>query len=191
MKITVLDSHPDEESFCSALAERYATSAETAGHEVRRLVLREMEFDPILHAGYRQSQKLEPDLIRAQESITWCEHLMIVHPVWWGSMPALLKGFFDRTFLPGWAFKYHENGVFWDRLLSGRSARLIVTSDAPSLYNRIVHRNAPIRATRNMILKFSGFNPVKLMAIGSVRSLTESRRADYLTKAGELGAAAD
>ncbi|NET39786.1 MAG: flavodoxin family protein, partial [Cyanothece sp. SIO1E1] len=103
------------------------------------------------------------------------------------SMPALLKGFYDRILLPGWAFKYHKTGVLWDRLLKGRSARLIVTSDSPALYNRIVHRNSPIRISRNMILKFCGFDPVKVTTIGSVRHLSDSKRRASLAKIQQLG----
>jgi NAD(P)H dehydrogenase (quinone) len=102
-------------------------------------------------------------------------------------MPALLKGFLDRCWLPGFAFKYHTHDSFWDRLLIGRSARIIVTSDAPTLYNLIVNFNAPVRVMKNMVLGFCGFRPVKTTAIGSVKNLTENRRLKIIEGITALG----
>ncbi len=134
MRILIVQGHPDTESFCSSLARSYQEGAQSAGHECRLLNVGELQFDSNLAHGYRQIQPLEPDLIKAQEWVKWCEHLVVIYPMWWGQMPALLKGFFDRCFLPGFAFKYHANDPFWDRLLKGRSAHMIVTSDAPVFY---------------------------------------------------------
>ncbi|MEQ8767442.1 MAG: NAD(P)H-dependent oxidoreductase [Planctomycetota bacterium] len=189
MRITVLDGHPNPDSFCAALASRYVDAAEQAGHDVRRLVVRDMQFDPILWKGYREVQALEPDLVAAQQAIAWCRHLVVVHPVWWGSMPALLKGFFDRTLLPGWAFKYRKGSPFWDRLLEGRSARLIVTSGAPALYMKVAYRNAPIVVDHKMILGFCGFKPVRVTTVGSLDDLDDEQRQKALERIALLGKA--
>ena len=77
--------------------------ARSKDHVVRELKLGELAFDPILHEGYEQSQVLEPDLLEAQRQIHWAEHLVFVYPVWWGGLPALLQGFFDRALQPGFA----------------------------------------------------------------------------------------
>jgi putative NADPH-quinone reductase len=77
---------------------------------------------------------LEPDLLAAWEKILWAEHLVWIYPIWWGSMPAILKGFIDRLFLLGFAFKKKENSVWWDKLLTGKSARIITTLDQPKWY---------------------------------------------------------
>ncbi|MGN5855624.1 NAD(P)H-dependent oxidoreductase, partial [Pseudomonas aeruginosa] len=61
-------------------------------HVVRELKLGEVAYDPILHEGYEQRQVLEPDLLDAQRQIHWAEHLVIVYPVWWGGLPALVRG---------------------------------------------------------------------------------------------------
>lgn len=131
--ILILLGHPDRDSLCGALAQRYATAAENAGHQVRLIALGELEFDPVLRHGYRQIQPLEPDLQDDADAIEACDHLVLVYPTWWGAMPALLKGFFDRVLLPGYAFRYRRDSVWWDRLLAGRSARVITTLDTPPL----------------------------------------------------------
>ncbi|MDQ3230231.1 MAG: NAD(P)H-dependent oxidoreductase [Pseudobdellovibrionaceae bacterium] len=187
MRILILQGHPDAESFCASLAGSYKEGALAAGHECRLLSLQDMKFDPNLAHGYRQIQELEPDLVKAQEWISWCEHLVVIYPIWWGQMPALLKGFFDRCFLPGWAFKYHKNDPFWDRLLSGRSAHLIVTSDGPVLYNILAYWDSPVTVPRKMILRFCGFKPVRVSRIGSIKYTDDHKRRKILERFRKIG----
>ncbi len=186
-KILVVLGHPNNDSFCGELAARYADGARKAGADVQSLRLADLKFDPILHLGYKTIQELEPDLLRAQELITWAEHLVIVYPVWWGTMPALLKGFFDRALLPGFAFKYRENSPLWDKLLKGRSARIIVTSDAPAWYNFLINGNPSQKALKRTILEFCGFKPVRVTSIGSVKALGRDKITGWLETAEELG----
>ena len=136
MKKTLLIlGHPDKSSFNGALADSYQEGAKKSGIEFERLNLADLDFELTLQKGYAGKQKLEPDLQRAQDLIRWAEHMVFVYPIWWATMPALLKGFLDRVFLPGFAFKYKENSPWWDKYLTGKTARLITTMDAPYLYN--------------------------------------------------------
>lgn len=176
-RILVIHGHPSEEGFTARLAQAYLDGAAGAGHEVEALWLGRLSFDPILRQGYRASQALEPDLQRAQERLLWAEHLVFVYPVWWGGWPALLKGFVDRVFLPGFAFRYREGGALWDRLLKGRSARLIVTSDAPVLWDRLVNRHAAVHQLRQGTLRFCGVRPVSVTCFGSLRKASPQRLA--------------
>lgn len=186
-KILIIDAHPSEKSFCSSLAESYFEGAKSSNYPAELLKLRDLRFDLSLHQGYQEIQDLEEDLIKAQKMIKDCQHLVIVYPLWWGTMPALLKGFLDRAWLPGFAFKYHDNNPFWDRLLSGRSARMIVTSDSPSLYNLLTNFNAPYRVMKNNVLKFCGFKPVKMTIVDRVKYLQPEKRQKHLNKLFKLG----
>ncbi len=114
-KITVIFGHPDSNSYCGSLATAYAGTAEASGHSVRFFKLGGLAFDPILYCGYAGGQELEPCLKEVQDAIAWASHLVLVYPNWWGSMPALLKGLFDRVLSPGFAFKYRNNSPLWDR----------------------------------------------------------------------------
>ena len=133
-RILVLDGHPGPDSLCGALAAAYAEGAIRAGHDVALLRLSDMTFDPDMGAGFDADKPLEPCLAEVQDKIAWCEHLVIVHPMWWGLMPAKLKGLLDRVLLPGFAFRYTSGKMLPDKLLQGRTAEVLVTADSPRWY---------------------------------------------------------
>jgi NAD(P)H dehydrogenase (quinone) len=182
-RILVILGHPASNSFCGALAERYAQSAVRAGHEVRQLFLGTMDFDPVLREGYQLVQPLEADLRRAQADIVWAEHLTLVYPIWWGGIPALLKGFFDRVFLPGFAFKYREGKAFPDKLLHGRSAHLLVTMDTPPWYYRWVYRMPGLHQVRKTTLAFCGIEPQRTLTFGPILGSSAGQRETWLLQA--------
>jgi NAD(P)H dehydrogenase (quinone) len=186
--ITVILGHPDASSFCNAIAEKYAASARAAGHTVKLFKLGEIDFDPVLRHGYNKRQELEPALLEIREAISWAQHLVFVYPTWWGSMPAILKGMFDRIFLPGYAFKYRKNSSWWDRLLVGRSAHAIVTMDTPPWFYRLVYTMPGHHQIRKTILEFCGIKPVRITSFGPVRDASEVRRSKWLLKVERLAA---
>ena len=182
----VILGHPSRTSFCGALADTYLHSAKNAGHEVRVLSLGELAFDPVLHNGYTQPQALEPDLLSAQADILWATHLAWVFPIWWGGIPALMKGFIDRIFLPGFAFKYRKGKAFPDKLLQGRTAHLLVTLDTPPWYYRWVYRMPGIHQMRSTTLAFCGIKPTKTLMFGPVLGSTATQRDTWLKQVGAL-----
>ncbi len=189
-KILVINGHPNPQSFNHALAKQYIDAAREAGNDVAVLALGELKFDPILRFGYGSEQALEPDLQMAQEAIKNAEHIVFVFPSWWGGVPALLKGFIDRTFLPGFAFKYKSrNSPLWDKLLSGRTAHMMVTMDTPWWYNRLVYGNANINMMKAATLQFCGIRKVKVSIFDGVRGSSDQKRANWLVKASNLGKA--
>ena len=186
-RILLIHGHPNEDGCTARLARAYIEGAQASGAEVQALWLGRLSFDPILRHGFRAPQELEPDLQRAQEQLLWAEHIVFVYPVWWGGWPALLKGFVDRVFLPDFAFKYRPGGGMWDRLLKGRSARLLVTSDAPTVWDRLVNRHAAVHQMRQATLKFCGVQPVAVTRFGGVRSSSAEQQRTWEAKARDLG----
>ena len=139
--------HPRRDSRCGALFDALRRRPLAGGVECRELLLSEMRFDPDVHALSPEQQPLEPDLVRAQRDIAWAEHLVLVYPTWWGTFPALLKGFLDRVMTPGFAFRQIAHDK-WDKLLAGRTADLITTMDTPPLIYRFVYRAPGARRWR-------------------------------------------
>lgn len=192
-KILILLGHPDKSGFCGEMADTYETAARAAGHEVDRMNLGEMRFDPILHHGYRERQELEPDLLRFQELVKACDHFVVIHPVWWVGMPALLKGLFDRAWLPGSAFRYMklpsgERSPFWHRMFRGKTARIILASGTNPWMVWLLPGNVNAQLKWG-ILWFAGFS-VCTTWFGSSENIPPERRAGWLAKIRRLGAAA-
>ncbi|WP_165675286.1 NAD(P)H-dependent oxidoreductase [Metapseudomonas otitidis] len=186
-RILMILGSPKDNSLCGALGDAYAQGARGEGHVVRVLKLSEMAFDPVLHQGYDQSQPLEPDLLEAQRQIHWAQHLVFVYPVWWGGVPALLKGFLDRVLLPGFAFRY-RGPRNWDKLLEGRTADLLVTLDTPPWYFRWVYGAPGHRQMKRTILGFCGIRTRHLAEFAPVHTSTEEQRQAWLRRAETLGA---
>lgn len=182
-RVLVILGHPASDSFNATLADAHAEAARQAGHEVRVLRLGQLAFDPVLHDGYRRVQPLEPGLQAATEAIRWAEHLTFVFPVWWGGVPALLKGFLDRVFLPGFAFRYRPGKAFPTRLLTGRSALLLATMDTPPWYFRWVYRDPAIRQMKDTTLRFCGIRPVRVERLGPVLGASPARLDAWLERA--------
>ena len=188
--ILVILGHPDTDSFCGTLARAYVDSAKESGLDVRELQLGELRFDPVLWKGYNEIQELEPDLTRARELIQWSNHLVFVYPNWWGTMPALMKGFFDRVFLPGFAFKYRKDSPFWDKLLSGRTAHLMVTMDTPPWYYRWIYHRPGHYEMKRTILGFCGIKVVKITEFATVKDSSKQQREKWIAMAKDLGSRA-
>lgn len=168
-RVLVLDGHPDGASYCSALAEASAESARAKGIETRLVRLSELTFDPNLAHGYNKRMTLEPSLEMVREALAWCDTLVLVHPLWWGSCPAKLKGLFDRAFLPEFAYRFVEGKALPEKLLSGRNARVIITSDTPGWFLRFVYGNGWVKILRRQILGFVGFGDLRVHLVGPIR----------------------
>jgi putative NADPH-quinone reductase/4-hydroxybenzoate polyprenyltransferase len=189
MNVLIILGHPRTHSLCGALADAYGEGARAAGTEVRRLDLAPLDFDPHVHTISPNQQAFEDDIRKARELILWAEHLVFVYPTWWGTMPALLKGFLDRVLTPGFAFNTCEGGTGYQGLLDGRSAQLITTMDTPPLIHRLVYRQPGRNAMARATLGFCGVRPVRFLACGSVRNASLQQRQQWLVHARHQGRA--
>jgi NAD(P)H dehydrogenase (quinone) len=186
-KILIINGHPDKKSFCFALAESYKKGADSCGSECKLVHLIDLDFNPILTYGYRVVSELEPDLVKIQQDILEANHLVVVYPNWWGTYPALLKGFIDRVFLPNFAFKYQENSPMPAKLLKGKSARIIVTMDTPKWYYWLINKSPGHNSMKKAILEFSGFKPVKISSFAVIKSSDDLKRKKWLDEVELLG----
>ncbi len=179
--VLVIDGHPDPDSLCAGLAGAAVEGASDAGAPAERLDLRDLAFDPILRRGYRGEQPLEPDLRAATELLLAARHLVLVYPTWWGGTPALLKGFFDRVLLPGTAFAFTGAGR-WDKLLAGRSARVVTTLDWPVWAYHLVQGAPGRKAVGRATLGFCGVHPITWTELSPGSRADEPTRAAWLAR---------
>ncbi len=183
----LLRAHPNPESFNHALADAWRAGAEAAGLTVETIDVDSLDFDLRLHGPDFGAQPLEPAILDVQRAVAEASHLVVASPVWWGSVPASLKALVDRTFLPGWAYRTGE-GAFPARGLTGRSARILLTMDAPGWYDRLVYGRSAARQLRDAWLKFVGMSPVEVTRFASIEKTSAEDRARMLAKAERIGA---
>lgn len=187
MNVLIILGHPRKDSFSAALAAAYGEGARLAKMNVRELVLADLNFNPNVVTVSPRNQKSEGDISHAQALISWADHLVFVYPTWWGTMPALLKGFLDRAFAPGFAFEEIEVGKRWKKLLTGKSGQLITTMDTPLWVYRWIYRTPGHNAMGKATLKFCGINPVRTLSFSPINNTTPAQRLEWLNTAKREG----
>lgn len=186
-RVLVILGHPRADSLCGGLAQAYSKAADEAGAEVRRIDIGTLEFDPLAVRGEQQAPPPEPDILLAQEAIRWAQHLVFVYPIWWGTGPALLKGFLERTFAAGFAIDFPERPPYYAPLLAGRSARLITTMNTPPLIYRWLLRAPGHNMMKRAVLGLCGIKPVRVTAFGPVKGSSSPKRESWISEVETLG----
>jgi len=187
--ILLLLGHPSRNSFCKGLLDAYQKGAESAGARCKTISISNLNFDINLSDGYKTSEaiKLEDDLVNSQKLILWADHVVLVYPNWWGFMPAITKGFIDRILLPGFAFKNHSGKNFPEKLLKGKSMRIMVTMDTPKWWFFLVYRASQFQILKDIVFGYVGFAPIRFSTFGFIRKSTDKRRTTWLRQAEHLG----
>lgn len=191
-RIAIVQGHPDPQPsrYGHGLAQGYAGGAEAAGHEVRRIAVGELDFPLLRSAADFDSGEPPPAIRPCQETIQWADHLVILYPLWHGTMPALLKGFFEQVFRPGFAYRMEESSGKWTKLLKGKSARIVVTMGMPALAYRWYVRAHSLKSLERNILGFVGIGPIRETLIGMVEVISAARREAWIERMRALGRAA-
>ena len=194
-RILVVIGHPIARSLTHALASSYADSARAAGAEVRVV---DLAVDPVpghpstaaqLRAPRTDADlALDADVDAYAADVEWADHLAIFFPQWWGTYPAVLKAFLDRAILSGRAYA-SGRGPIATPLLTGRTARIVMTMDAPVLWNRFVYRSAAETSLKRATLAYCGIRTVGITRFTPVRFSTPAKRAAWLEQARRLGVA--
>ena len=188
-RILVLQGHPDSsrDHFCHALADRYVEGASSAGHSVRTVEIAGLDF-PMLRSKHDwEAGSLPPDLTEARDAIGWAEHLVFFFPLWLGDMPALLKAFLEQVARPGFAFALPSDGGMGQKLLGGRSARVVVTMGMPALVYRWYFRAHSVKSLERNILGFVGIAPIHRNLVGMIEGMTNVQRERWLETLRGLG----
>lgn len=189
--ILVLDGHPDPEGgrFVHALADAYREGAEQGNHHVQLIRVADLIF-PLLRsqADYDHGEPVEA-VRRCQDVMNWATHVVILYPLWLGSMPALLKALLEQMLRPGFAFSTRKLGRWPVKFMSGKSARIVVTMGMPAAVYRWFFRAHSLRSLQRSILKVVGFGRIRSTLIGSVASVSAAQRKQWLDTLRALGRA--
>ena len=187
-RIAIIQGHPDTatDHFCHALAEAYASGARGAGHEVKMIQVARLRFPWLQTQTEFESGTPPAAIAEAQESIGWAEHIVVVYPLWLGTMPAILKAFFEQCFRPRFAIDVSGRG--WSGLLKGRSARIVVTMGMPAFFYRWYFGAHGLKSLERSILGFAGIGPIKVTLVGRIGSLNDTKRRVWLQRLQTLGA---
>jgi len=185
--ILLIEAHPDAGAghYGDALADAYFAGAEQGGHAARRLCLNAMHFPLVKSASDWRDAQPPPDILCAQQAVRGADHLVLLYPLWLGDMPALLKGFLEQLLRPDFAFS-EPKGKLPEKLLKGRSARIVVTMGMPAFAYRVFYRAHSVRSLKRNILQFSGIRPVRTSMIGMIEGRARHRRR-WLDRMHELG----
>ena len=192
-RIFILNGHPAEASLNRTLAETYAQAAREAGHDVRLVHLHDLDFDPDYEfSGYKKQKPLEPQLEEVLKNIEWSEHMVLTTPMWWGGLPAKLKGLFDRTLLPGRTFSTRETNWMGlpSPMLSGRTGRVFMTSDTPGWFMRWHYHNALLRQLKDQIFGFVGIKLSKIVHFSGASEPKEGMVENWISEVRKQGAIA-
>lgn len=185
-KILIINGHPVENSYGEALSKAYYQGATKANLTVTEISVRELDFNPNLMYGYKKRMEIEPDIENAIQLLKEADHIVWIFPLWWHGLPALLKGFIDRTFLPDVAYK-RGKGKLPTKLFKGKSSRIIMTCDTPKWYNFLFLKNPAVNELKKGILGYCGVKPVKVSYISPIRNSSESNREDWINKIHLIG----
>jgi len=187
-RILIIDGHPDAlaERYLHALSKAYCDGAHAGGHEVRSIIVSELDFS-LLRTSHDFQEGVPTESIgKCQELVSWAEHVVILFPLWLGGMPALLKGFLEQVLRPAFAFRADSHG--WPKkLLKGRSARVIITMGMPAALYRWYFGAHGLKSLRRNILHFCGFSPIRESLIGAVEDIGAKGRGIWLAKIQKLG----
>lgn len=188
-RILVVQGHPDASAnhFCSALANAYIKGAQETGHEINLLAVSKLKF-PLLHSKEEwENEAPSIDIRKTQSEIECADHIVIFYPLWLGSMPALLKAFFEQTLRPGFAIDTKNNGKGWDKRLHGKSTRIVITMGMPAMIYRWYFRAHSLKSLERNVLGFCGIKPIKESLIGMVEEENDAKHKKWLDKMHTLG----
>ena len=187
--VFILDGHPDpaDDRLIHALAAAYREGAQAGNHTVHVIRLADLTF-PILRTQADYDKGEPADCVRqCQDLMTWADHVVILFPLWLGSMPALLKALLEQVLRPGFAFSTLELGKWPVKFLRGKSARIVITMGMPAPLYRWYFRAHSLRSLQRNILKFVGFGSIRSTLIGNVAGLSKDKRMQWLDDVRALG----
>jgi putative NADPH-quinone reductase len=187
-KVCILQGHPHGEGkhLCHALADAYADGAKAAGATVRRVDLGKMDIALLRNPAEFVSAPADA-IIAAQKAIKASDHMVVIYPLWLGTMPAVVKAFFEQLSRNNFAIEADAKGGWPRQQLKGKSARVIVTMGMPAAAYQLMFGAHGVRGFESSILGMSGIKPIRETLIGGVGTLSRNKAEALLARMRRLG----
>ncbi|MEM8985560.1 MAG: NAD(P)H-dependent oxidoreductase [Pseudomonadota bacterium] len=187
--IAILQGHPDPAGghLCNGLADAYEAGAAEAGKTVKRIDIAGLDF-PLLRSKADYDAGDMPEVLRpAQDAIGAADHIVLIYPLWLGTMPAVTKGFLEQTLRPD--FAVDKTGGRWPKgALRGKSARIVVTMSMPKLAYRLFYGAHSLKSLERSILNLCGIRPIRESLFGLVDGADEKTRKKWMEQMRLFGA---
>ncbi len=185
MKTLVVFSHPNADSFNGAVLKTVTDTLGQGQHEIKVRDLYKSGWNPLLSTADLQklySGQVPDDIAAEQAEVSWADMLVFIYPIWWMEQPAILKGWIDRVFSHGFAYRLTEQGMM-EGLLKGKKAVVITTSGANEENMR---DNGILNAIDTCMIKgtigFCGFTDIVYENLYSVPTVSDEERQNMLAK---------
>ncbi|MFN3830853.1 MAG: NAD(P)H-dependent oxidoreductase [Allorhizobium sp.] len=188
-RFLVVLAHPLPESFAASAAKTVVETLEAKGHAVDLLDLYAEGFDPRLTANERAAY-MEPgyqpsdDVLGIVERLKAADGLVLVFPQWWFNLPAIMKGFIDRIFVPGVAFDHDKAGGRIVPLMTNISSFWVVTSTGSPWWVVHLYMGNPVeRILKRGVAAFCAKGvDFRMLALHDMDRATDQKRKGFLAK---------
>ena len=187
MKTLIIYNHPHEGSFCSAIRDAVQSGLDTGGHSFKMINLDADGFDPVMHEkdlkafvqggklGEKGVEGVDPLVMSYVEKMRWAERIVMIFPIWWMTMPAMMKGFVDKAIFPGLIYKM-ENGKLVSMLSKLKQVIIITTMNTPADVYKDTFGNSIegslIKGTFNQI----GIHDIRWISLNMVKQVGDEKR---------------
>lgn len=189
MKILAVLAHPDEASFSHAIAATAVAALKRHGHEVVLLDLYREQLDPVLPAPeIPENGKIDPSIRDHCRELALADGIVVIHPNWWGMPPAILKGWIDRVFRPGVAYRFldgdHGEGVPVG-LLKAKAAIVFNTSNTPAEREQNIFGDPLEALWKTCVFDLCGVKAFHRRMFGVMVASTPEQRGRWLDEVRE------
>lgn len=181
MNVLIIYAHPNPNSFNHAILEKVTQGLQETDHTFTVVDLYQEHFNPVLKFDdtfKKRDLKNDPEMEHYRTLVKQADHYIFIYPVWWYGLPAILKGFFDRVFVSGFAYTY--DGFKPQGLLTGKSSWVIYSMDSPSWFVKLFRGSVEWRVMKDDVLTFCGIRPVKRMMFAGVKNSSPRKRRNWL-----------
>ena len=188
LNICVIHGHPDRSRrhLCHAIGDAYIDGARSAGAKVKRIDIAELDF-PMMTRPEEFATPPPEQILLAQKLVAAADHLVIIYPLWLGTMPALVKAFFEQLCRNNFAITNNAKGGWPEQMLKGKSARVIVTMGMPAAAYRLMFGAHGVKGFESGILGMAGINPIRETLLGGIGELGRNKAEAILARARTLG----